>query len=97
MEASAMGRPVVVTDIRGCREVVIPDQTGLLIPTANPLALSEAIARLVEDRELASRLGQQAREYALEHFDERDVFGTVLAEYERLLATSPRRPLHQVQ
>jgi glycosyltransferase involved in cell wall biosynthesis len=97
MEASAMGKPAVVTDVRGCREVVVPDQTGLLIPTANPLALGEAIMRLVEDRKLASRLGQQAREHALEHFDERDVFRTLLEEYERLLATSPSRQLHQTQ
>lgn len=86
MEASAMAKPAVVTDIRGCREVVVPNQTGFLVPTADPLALSETIMRLIEDRELSSRIGRQARSHALENFDEQRIFGVVLEEYARLLA-----------
>ncbi|MDQ3766087.1 MAG: glycosyltransferase, partial [Actinomycetota bacterium] len=86
MEASAMEKPAIVTDIRGCREVVVPNYTGFLVPTADPLALSKAIMQLVEDRELSSRIGRQARSHALENFDERRIFEVVLEEYARLLA-----------
>jgi glycosyltransferase involved in cell wall biosynthesis len=85
MEASAMAKPAVVTDIRGCREVVVANQTGFLVPTGDPLALSGTITRLIQDSELSSRIGRQARSHALKNFDERVIFGTVLEEYERLL------------
>src|SRR5690606_26577774 len=86
MEASAMGVPCVVTDIRGCRETVEPEANGLLVPLGDVDALAEALLRLLQDRTLAARLAATARQMAEARFDEEAVFGRVQAEYARLLA-----------
>jgi len=85
MEASAMGVPCVVTDVRGCREVVAHEQNGLIVPLQDVIALAQAITRLLEDKPLAQRLGETGRRMAAERFDERLVFAKVKAEYARLL------------
>ena len=45
VEAAACGRPVVATDVPGCREVVIDGENGFLVPAKNPQALAEALIR----------------------------------------------------
>jgi glycosyltransferase involved in cell wall biosynthesis len=80
MEASAMALPVVATDIRGCREVVDPGRTGLLVPRSDPAALARALLDL-GDRGRRAELGQAGRRRAQEHFDERRVVETVLETY----------------
>jgi glycosyltransferase involved in cell wall biosynthesis len=85
MEASAMGVPCIVTDIRGCREAVEPTQNGLLVPLHNNRALAYAIIDLVTNREKAQRMSTAGRILALERFDEQMVFAKVLETYTRLL------------
>jgi glycosyltransferase involved in cell wall biosynthesis len=85
MEASALGVPCIVTNIRGCREVVEHGRNGLLVPLGNIQALADAIVELLTDREKAQRMGEEGRRVALERFDERLVFEKVKAEYARLL------------
>ncbi len=85
MEASAMGVPVVASDIRGCREVVDHEVTGLLVDSRNPSELAASIARLVEEPGLGSSLGRRARSKALNEFDQRSVIGLTLAVYRSLL------------
>ena len=85
MEASAMGLPVVATDIRGCRQVVADGETGALVPVEDPAALAAALRPLVLDRELRIRQGIAARVRAIEHFDDRDVIRTTLRTYDELL------------
>jgi glycosyltransferase involved in cell wall biosynthesis len=87
IEAAAMGKPSIVTDIRGCREVVQRDDTGLIVPARNSLALEEAIERLAGEPDVRLRLGAAARERAVEHFDEEDVIRRTLTVYRRLLAS----------
>jgi glycosyltransferase involved in cell wall biosynthesis len=85
MEASLMGVPSVVTDVRGCREAVEHGQNGLIVPLGDIPALSQAIVTLLTDRPLARRLGETGRRMARARFDERQVFHTVKKEYARLL------------
>ncbi len=85
MEAGAMGKPVVATNIRGCREVVRDGRTGILVPLRDTRELSEAVLRLLRDKELAGKMGSAARRLAAEEFDERKVFARVHTEYSRLL------------
>lgn len=85
IEASAMRKPTVATDIRGCREAVEHRRTGLLVPLSDVDALAAAIVELLTDRELACVLGTVGRDVVLERFDERVVCCRVLAEYTRLL------------
>jgi glycosyltransferase involved in cell wall biosynthesis len=85
MEASAIGVPSVVTDIRGCRETVEQGRNGLLVPLGDVQALAQAILDLLADKEKARKMGQEGRRMALERFDEQLVFAKVKAEYIRLL------------
>jgi glycosyltransferase involved in cell wall biosynthesis len=68
IEAAACARPIVTTDISGCREVVTDSETGLLVPPRNAAALAQAIERLLTDAEFASALGVKARERVLNEF-----------------------------
>lgn len=69
LEAMAMARPVVATSIRGCREIVVDGDTGILIPPHNVPALAEAITRLLSDRDMARRMGLEGRKRVEARFD----------------------------
>jgi glycosyltransferase involved in cell wall biosynthesis len=85
MEASAMGVPSMVTDIRGCREAVDHGENGLLFPVGDSDALARALIELLGDEERRAQMGETGRRIAEDHFDEQKVFDRVLSEYERLL------------
>jgi hypothetical protein len=85
MEAAAMGLPSVLTDVRGCRQVVTHGRNGFLVPVGDVPALAEALLALLTDAALARRMGEEGRRRAWRDFDEQRVFATVLLEYERLL------------
>ena len=90
MEASAMGVPSVVTDVKGNREAVVHECNGLLVPLGDIRALADAVIRVLTDRGLANEMSAKGRGMALERFDEQATFATVKAEYRRLL--SEKRP-----
>ena len=79
IEAMHMALPVVATDIRGSREEVVPEATGLLVPTRDAVALEQAFLRLVGDAPLRSRMGAAGRERALELYDETKVVARQIA------------------
>ena len=62
MEAAACGRAMIATDAPGCREIVIDDQTGLLVPIEDPQALARAIVKLATSPALRTRYGSAARD-----------------------------------
>ncbi|MDO5500591.1 MAG: glycosyltransferase, partial [Propionibacteriaceae bacterium] len=81
MEAAACGRPMVLTDIRGCREVGTHDEHLLLAPPKDGPGLTAAIERHLDDPALRARLGAAARARALEAFDQRGVARASLETY----------------
>lgn len=85
IEAMAMGRPIVATDIDGVREEIRHNETGILVPPEDPIAFAEAILSLLDDREKAERLGRQARKDAEEMFDLRHTLANVEVLYEKVL------------
>jgi glycosyltransferase involved in cell wall biosynthesis len=85
MEASAMGVPCIVTDVRGCREAVESNQNGIRVPLNDVPALAQAIIQIVSDHCMAQQMGQVGRKIAETRFDEQLVFAKVKAEYARLL------------
>jgi glycosyltransferase involved in cell wall biosynthesis/GNAT superfamily N-acetyltransferase len=87
IEAAAMGRALVLTDIRGCREVARADREALLVPPRDPDALAAAISRLAADPALRRRLATAARRRALERFGEAQVAERVVDHYRRLAGT----------
>lgn len=70
LEAMALGRPVVASDIPGVREALLPD-AGLLFPYGDVAALANAVERLVHDAQLRETLGARARAIAQERYDVR--------------------------
>lgn len=86
MEAAACGRPLVLADIRGCREIGTHDEHLLLVPPHDSRSLTTAVARLVDDPGLRARLGAAARERAVEAFDQRRVAAASIAAYRRVAA-----------
>ncbi|MGH9119717.1 MAG: glycosyltransferase family 4 protein [Acidimicrobiales bacterium] len=87
MEAGASGLPVIATDVRGCRQVVEHDVTGLLVPVRAPDRLAKAITVLGDDPDRRRTMGRAAVERAGRHFDERRVVETVLETY-RVVASA---------
>lgn len=85
MEASAMGVPAVVTNIRGCRETVDHGENGLLFPVGDVHGLAQSLIELLQDDERRTQMGATGRRIAEDRFDEQKVFDRVLSEYERLL------------
>lgn len=67
-EATAAGLPIVTTNVPGCREIVVDGVTGLLVPPHDVQALANALARLVESKELRQSMGAAARAYFEEKF-----------------------------
>jgi glycosyltransferase involved in cell wall biosynthesis len=84
MEAAASGLPVIATDVRGCRQVVDHDVTGLLVPVRDAAALTAAIIALGDDPARRRRMGGAAVERARASFDERRVVDIVLDTYRRV-------------
>ncbi|MBI2644498.1 MAG: glycosyltransferase family 4 protein [Candidatus Wildermuthbacteria bacterium] len=85
LEASAMARAVIATDISGCREAVVDGSTGILVPIKNPEQLFHALEQLLEDPEKTQILGKKGQEKAAQEFDERLIFQRIAKEYELLI------------
>lgn len=81
LEAAAMARAIIATDVAGCREVVADEVNGLLVPARDVDALVAAMLRFVEEPNLARRYGMAGRERAVGEFDEGRVIAKTLAAY----------------
>ncbi len=68
IEGAACGRPLIATDVPGCREIVKDGENGFLIPKKDAESLSDAIVKLAEDAELRDRMGKRSREIAMANF-----------------------------
>lgn len=93
IEAAACARPIVATDVPGCREAARPGVNALLVPARDPRALAEAIRRLVADPALRRELGARGRALAEAEFSLERVLGDTLALHDELLcAAGAARP-----
>lgn len=90
MEAAAMGLPAIVTDIRGCREAVVREETGLIVPVRDVASLKQAMQRLLDSPQQRRAMSQQATQHAREHFDRRLVVQQMLGLYSSELETAGR-------
>ena len=86
IEAAASARPIVASDIPGCREIARDGENALLTPPGDAAALAGALARLFAEPELRRRLGEAGRRIAEAEFSAEDVGRRTLALYEKLLA-----------
>ena len=86
IEAAACGRPIVATDVPGCREIVHHEENGLLVPARNATALAAALRRLITSAALRQFLGQRGRELAVRDFSLDKVVNQTMAIYSELLS-----------
>lgn len=85
LEAAACGRPLIAADAPGCREIVIPGQTGLLAPIEDAQALADAIGELAASQELRKRYGAAARQLVVEKMSSHSIGAAIVALYEEQL------------
>jgi glycosyltransferase involved in cell wall biosynthesis len=86
VDAMAASKAAVATQVGGVPEVVVPGETGYLVPSRNHEAMADRIIKLLKDDALRARMGEAALKRAREHFTvDRMVEGT-LATYEKLLS-----------
>lgn len=71
LEAMAMKLPVISTSHSGIPEVITDGANGLLVPPADPKALAQAIARLLDEPQLGRQMGERGRQTVNENFDAR--------------------------
>lgn len=86
LEGAAAGRPLVATDVPGCREVVKSGENGLLVPVADPVKLADAIELLLGHPDERSAMGRRAREVAELEFSVTRVVEQTLALYQQVLS-----------
>ena len=87
LEAAAAGRPMVATDVPGCRDLVKPEQTGILVPVGDAVVLADAIDRLAADPALRARMGAAARRDAEQIYAADKVGDRVAALYKAVLTS----------
>jgi glycosyltransferase involved in cell wall biosynthesis len=79
LEAASCGRPIVASDMPGCRDVVVQGETGLLVPPHDVAALATAIRILVNDRDRRTRMGAAGRAHVISEFAEETVAEQTMA------------------
>ena len=85
LEAAAFGRPMVATDVPGCREIAIEGETGLLAKLDDPVSLADALERLAASAELRAKLGATARQHAMDRFSSALIGRQTVEVYRSLL------------
>jgi len=85
LEAAVCARPLIVTDVPGCRHFVEDGVQGLVVPPEDVEALARAIARLVNDPQLRNDMGKAARQRVLDKFTKTHVINDVANVYDRLV------------
>lgn len=90
LEAAAMRKPLVATDMPGCRDAVIPGENGLLIPPKDEQALAEALLEILAKSPVErAEMGTKGRRRVVENFSMDQIAHTYATLYRKLLAHSP--------
>lgn len=90
LQASAMGRACVVSDVNGCNEIIRDGFNGLIISKKDSVSLEEAMERLYRDRALLEKMANNSRELVVEKFRSEEIWQALLEEYERLIKKNER-------
>ncbi len=86
LEAASCARPIVATNVPGCRDVVRDGDNGMLVEPRDAAPLANALARLLADPELRLRMGQRGRERVLNEFSQERIVAQVLAIYREVFS-----------
>lgn len=88
IEAAAAGRAIVTTDVAGCRDAIIPNVTGLLVPAKDPKKLVDALHHLIQYPKVRIEMGKAGRKYAEEEFTIEKIVQKHLDIYQDLLSNN---------
>jgi len=91
IEAMAMARPIIATDIDGVREQITNNQTGLLVKPADSKLLAKAIMEILDDEQKANSLARKARKQAEQEFDLKLTINKVENLYQELFDSLPTK------
>jgi glycosyltransferase involved in cell wall biosynthesis len=100
LEAASCGKPIVATDVPGCRDVVHHGENGLLVPPRQAAPLATALERVIGDADLRRTLGAGGRERVLANFSVETVSAETLRLYADLLGstvTKKSRPMDSIE
>ena len=86
IEAAAAGRAIVTTDVPGCRDAIIPNETGILVPSKNIKKLADALERLIQYPKLRITMGKAGRKFAEKEFPIKKIVQKHLDIYKDLLS-----------
>ena len=90
IEAAAAGRAVVTTDVPGCRDAIIPNKTGLLVPIKDSQKLADALQWLIENSKERIAMGKAGRNFAEKEFQIEKIILNHLDIYQDILSNSLR-------
>jgi Glycosyltransferase len=85
IEAASLGKPIVTTDVPGCREIVINGQNGVLVPVKDSIKLSLAIKKLIYDESMQKNMGIKGRKLVEKNFTSQDFILKSIKVYETIL------------
>jgi glycosyltransferase involved in cell wall biosynthesis len=91
MQACCLSVACIVSDINGCNEIIRQRETGLIVPAKDENALYLAMDALAEDEAARKVFAQKARHYVVEHYDQRYIWNSLLAEYKSQLDNCQKR------
>ncbi len=83
LESASVGRPIVTTDVPGCREVVKDGVNGFLVPLYSIKELADKMEKLINDRALCQKMGEQSRQMVETHFSSHKINERSLALYQQ--------------
>jgi glycosyltransferase involved in cell wall biosynthesis len=89
LEAAACGRPLIASDVPGCREIARHHINALLVPVDEPEALANAIVTLMNDSDMRARFGRASREIVVSEFSSGRIGSEIVALYARLMTEAP--------
>ena len=85
IEAMALSKAVVGTDVPGIRDIVIDSKTGLLVPPDDDKSMADAIVRIYNDNDFRKKLESGAREEYLKHYNTKERIGDLERIYSSIL------------
>lgn len=85
LEASSFAKPCIVSNVSGCVEAIKNGENGLICDVKNPQDLAKKIEILLDDENLAKKLGQKGRQNAIENYDDKIIIEKYLEIYRKFI------------
>ena len=97
IEAAACGVPVITTDHPGCKDAIIKNKTGLLVPIKDSRAISKAILKLTNNKKLMESMGNSGRKFAERTFGIKKVVNTHMKIYKELIYRAKKKKIGKIE